>query len=98
MKVSSKIVKEIHAIEIKGDRTLQEMYDDFYAIMKKHGIYAWKKAGKDGKGYHGHSPEFVMCHAVFRQYMEGQITMMTLMGYSDLFAFDVPKAVYEGKK
>ena len=98
MKVSSKIVKEIHAIKITGDKTLQEMYDEFYAVMKKHKIYAWKKAGKDGKGYHGHSPEFVMCYSVFKQHMENAITMMTMMGGTDLFKFKVPKTIWEGKK
>ena len=98
MKVSSKIVKEVHAIKITGDKTLQEMYDEFYAVMKKHKIYAWKKAGKDGKGYNGHSPEFVMCHSVFKQHMENAITMMTMMGGTDLFKFKVPKTIWEGKK
>ena len=93
MKINSKITKEIQAIKIHGDKTLQEMYDEFYAVMKKHEIYAWKQAGKTKKGYHGHSPEFVMCHAVFKQHMEGAI-----MGGTDLFKFKIPKSVYEGKK
>lgn len=97
MKIDSNIVKEIHAIEIKGDTTIQQMYDDFYEIMKNHKIFQWKKS-KEGNGHSGNSPEFVMCHAVFKQHVENKITLMTIMGGTDMFNFKVPDSVWEGKE
>lgn len=95
MKIDSKIVKEIHAIEIKGNMTFQQIYNKFYEILKKHKIYQMKKTGKNDN-YQGNSPEYVMCHAVLKQHIESALMWFTL-GTSGQ-SFEIPNSVWEGKK
>ena len=95
MKIDTEIVKEINAIEIKGNMTFQQVYNKFYKILKKHKIYQWKKSD-NGNGHHGSSPEYVMCHAIFKQHLEMATVWFTL-GTSGQ-GFKVPDSVWEGGK
>lgn len=95
MKIDSNIVKEIHAIEIKGNMTLQQIYNEFYELMKKHGIYQWKKS-ENGNGHTGSSPEYVMCHCIFQKHLEMTLVWFGL-GVNDM-GFEVPDFIWEGGK
>ena len=93
MKIDSKIVEEINAIKVKGDMTLQQIFNEFYKLMKKYDIYQWKKA-PDRLGHMGSSPEYVMCYTLFKHHLEMQMAWFTL-GASDL-EFEIPDYMYEG--
>jgi len=69
----------------------QEIYNEFYKLMEKHGIWQWHKSEI---GHTGSSPEYVMCHTVFKQHLEMQLTWFGL-GITDC-DFEVPDYMWEG--
>lgn len=95
MKIDTDILKQIQGIEVRGDKTLQEHYNEFFEILREHGIYQWHLS-ENGNGHTGSSAEFVMCHAVFREHLESGYMWMTL-GLPDR-GFSVPDYMWEGKK
>lgn len=95
MKIDTNIVEEIHGIKIMGNMTLQEIYNSFFKIMGRHGIYQWKLA-PDRLGHMGNTPEYVMCYAIFKQHLESHLAWLNL-GVNDM-EFEVPDYMFEGGK
>ena len=72
------ITKRINKIKITGETTFQEAYDQFFEIMKDHGIYQWHRT--ENGSLQGSSPEFVMCHSHFMVHIEMEMRWLTMMG------------------
>ena len=54
--------KDIIAIKAENDKTIGELWDEFFAVMRKYGI---KQCTKEGNGMLGDNYEWTMCVDLF---------------------------------
>ena len=67
------IARDIIKIKISEDKTLKQLFEMFYDVMRKHGIYEGEMSC-DGAGVLKANPEWTICKCLFfsqiSQYIE----------------------------